>query len=29
MTAPKIFRVTIEVGDLDAAASYYTDLLPV
>ena len=29
MTAPKIFRVTIEVGDLDAAASYYTDLLGV
>jgi catechol 2,3-dioxygenase-like lactoylglutathione lyase family enzyme len=29
MTAPKIFRIIVEVGDLDAAASYYTDLLGV
>jgi len=29
MTAPKIFRITIEVGDLEAAAGCYADLLGV
>jgi len=26
-TIPKIFRVTLEVGDLDAAATFYAELL--